>query len=295
MQGVYVVGVLGVIRDTPSPTPFQPRAAARLHFPQIKIDTLTATDTPTPTPRPAPLEWYDYPVLPTVSDRAREVYGLGLTLGNNPVAFSVIGDCEAIPARFFGVFDSNPPNYRLGEYAYLQATIDRFRGNFSRISRAAHDSFTTSSVLSPLWAHPAYCVADEPLSMRTAHQPPHHRLCRGRDDGLPEPAALRAADADHSRHPDRTRHRPDPVPEAQQLGGGLDHQRHASPAWRTNTIFRCGIYGGPSSRCPRTACSPTGCTSPGGTTTSTTRTRCVTASPGAISPGCKPSTPSRPD
>jgi hypothetical protein len=161
MQGVYVLGVMGVVRNTPSPTPFQPHSPARLLFPQIKIEINTPTATPEPTPTPAPLEWYDYPILPAVSDRAREVYALGLAMGNNPSAFSVIGDCEAIPARFFGVFDSAPPNYRLGEYAYLQATIDRFRGNFSRISRAAHDSFTTSSVLSPLWAHPNYCVAGE--------------------------------------------------------------------------------------------------------------------------------------
>ncbi len=161
VQGVYILGVLGVVHETPTPTPFQPHPEARLLFPKIEFPTAAPTATADPTPTPAPLEWYDYPVLPTISDRAREVYGQGLTLGNNPKAFSVIGDCEAIPARFFGVFDSNPPNYRLGEYAQLQATIDRFRGNFNRISRAAHDSFTTSSVLSPLWAHPSYCTAGE--------------------------------------------------------------------------------------------------------------------------------------
>jgi hypothetical protein len=155
-QGVYVLGILAVVRDTPTPTPFQPRAPVHLRF------TLSSpTPTPIPTATPAPLEWYEYPVLPSLSDRAREVYTQGLTMGNNPLAFSVIGDCEAIPSRFLGVFDSNPPNYRLGEYAYLQPTIDRFAGNFNRISRAAHDSFTTSSVLSPLWAHPGYCAPGE--------------------------------------------------------------------------------------------------------------------------------------
>jgi hypothetical protein len=159
MQGVYVLGVMGVIHDTPTPTPFQPHSPAWLLLPRLDLKTPTATTAPTPTP--APMEWYEYPVLPRVSDRAREVYTLGLAAGNNPTAFSVIGDCEAVPARFFGVFDSNPRNYRLGEYAYLQPTIDRFAGNFNRISRAAHDSFTTSSVLSPLWAHPGYCTTGE--------------------------------------------------------------------------------------------------------------------------------------
>jgi hypothetical protein len=100
-------------------------------------------------------------VIPTVSDRARQIYADGIRLGNNPLAFSVIGDCEGIPSRFLGVFDSSPANYRLGGYAGLQGTIDRFAGQFNRISRAANDSFTTSSVLSPLWAHPGYCAGGE--------------------------------------------------------------------------------------------------------------------------------------
>jgi hypothetical protein len=158
-QGVYILGIMAAIREQPGATPTPPREPARMSFPHISFPTLAAT--PTPTPRPAPLEWYDYPILPLVSARARAIYELGLMLGNNPLAFSVIGDCEAIPSRFLGTFDSNPPTYRLGEYAYLQPTIERFAGNFNRISRAAHDSFTTSSILSPLWAHPGFCASDE--------------------------------------------------------------------------------------------------------------------------------------
>jgi hypothetical protein len=159
VQGVYVIGMMAAIREQPAAATSQPRDPARMNFPHLHFPT--AAPPPSPTPRPAPLEWYDYPVLPMVSDRARAVFELGLTRGNNPVAFSVIGDCEAIPSRFLGTFDSNPPTYRLGEYAYLQPTIERFAGNFNRISRAAHDSFTTSSVLSPLWAHPGYCTSGE--------------------------------------------------------------------------------------------------------------------------------------
>jgi hypothetical protein len=161
-QSVYALGVIAVARNTPTRTPFQPQAAdTNTSLPPSPTATTPPTDTPTPTPRPAPKEWYDYPVLPEVSDRARELYAYGLNLGNNPVAFSVVGDCEAIPSRFLGVFDSSPPAYRLGAYTYLQETINRFAGNFNRISRAAHDSFTTSSVLSPLWAHPSYCLSGE--------------------------------------------------------------------------------------------------------------------------------------
>jgi hypothetical protein len=164
-QSVYALGVLAALRDTRTPTPFQPQPAEAqpeetpLPTP-LPTPTSTATIIP-PSPTPAPKAWYDYPVIPEVGDRARKLYAYGLTLGNNPIAFSVIGDCEAIPSRFLGVFDSSPPNYRLGEYAYLQEPINRFAGNFNRISRAAHDSFTTSSVLSPLWANRSYCLAGE--------------------------------------------------------------------------------------------------------------------------------------
>src|SRR5688500_17931480 len=50
----------------------------------------------TSTPRP-PLEedaWKQLPVVPTgISVHTIEIYELGLTLGNDPTHFSIIGDC----------------------------------------------------------------------------------------------------------------------------------------------------------------------------------------------------------
>jgi hypothetical protein len=123
------------------------------------------------------MEWHDYPIVPAVSDRARAIYAHGLSLGNTPNAFSVIGDCEGIPSRFLGVFDASPSYYRPGEYAYRQRTIDHFAGYFGRISRAANDSFSTSSVLSPLWAHPDYCLPGEtPLACQLRINRPNFAL-----------------------------------------------------------------------------------------------------------------------
>jgi hypothetical protein len=153
--------------DSNSPTLDREGTATRTPFlPQSPTPTYlspTATPSPTLTPTPEFKEWYEYPVVPAVSDRARALFAYGLTLGNTPNAFSVIGDCEGIPSVFLGVFDTSPSDsyYRLGEYAYLQETIDRFAGYFGRISRAAHYGFTTSAVLSPLWAHPSYCLSGE--------------------------------------------------------------------------------------------------------------------------------------
>jgi hypothetical protein len=144
--------------QTPTRTPFQPQSPTPTSQPSA---TPSPTASPTLTPTRAPMEWYDYPVVPEVSDRAREIFAIGQALGNIRNAFSVIGDCEGTPPRFLGIFDLSTAYYRLGDYAYLQGAIDYFSGYFGRISRAGHYGFTTSAVLSPLWAHPAYCYSGE--------------------------------------------------------------------------------------------------------------------------------------
>ncbi len=114
-----------------------------------------------PTTPPQAISWQDLPVIPTATDTAREVYRRGLDMGNNPHAFSKIGDCESTPTWFLGDFDRYPPRYRLGEYAYLQETIEYFAGSFIRTSVAAGRGWNASSVLSPLWADPAQCQPGE--------------------------------------------------------------------------------------------------------------------------------------
>jgi hypothetical protein len=155
------------LQPTRTPTPFQPQPATPTRPPP------TPTSAPTFTPTLAPEAWREFPVTPIVSGRAREIYAHGLALGNDPTAFSVIGDCEGTPSRFLGVFDYSPAYYRLGEYAYLEDVIAHFAGSFGRISRAAHSGFTTSAVLSQFWAHPTYCQPGEtPLTCEIrVHRP----------------------------------------------------------------------------------------------------------------------------
>jgi hypothetical protein len=100
-------------------------------------------------------------ILPQVSDRAREIYRLGLALGNNPQAFSKVGDCLSVPPFFLAGFD-NARNYRLGsQYASLQDTINHFAGSFARPSQAARIGFTTGAVLDPVWADGHACQRGE--------------------------------------------------------------------------------------------------------------------------------------
>jgi hypothetical protein len=161
--------------QTATRTPFQPAAPTATPIPPTP--TASPTASPTLIPTRVRLEWFDYPVVPEVGDHAREIFALGQSLGNDPNAFSVIGDCEGTPPRFLGIFDLSTDYYRLGEYAYLQPAITHFAGYFGRISRAGHYGFTTSAVLSPLWAHPAYCYSGEtPLACELRINRPSYAL-----------------------------------------------------------------------------------------------------------------------
>jgi hypothetical protein len=100
-------------------------------------------------------------VLPTVSARAREIYQRGLALGNNPRAFSKVGDCMSVNPYFLAPFD-DPREYRLGpDYAPLQETIANFSGSFKRDSLSAHIGFNAQSVFDPIWADAKQCAKGE--------------------------------------------------------------------------------------------------------------------------------------
>ena len=111
-------------------------------------------------------------VLPTVSARARAIYQLGLSLGNNPRAFSKIGDCNSVAPYFLAPFDTG--EYGLGStYAPLQTTIDNFAGSFNRDGAAAHIGLNVDSVVDPDWADPHMCLKGEtPLSCEVRLQRP---------------------------------------------------------------------------------------------------------------------------
>jgi hypothetical protein len=53
--------------------------------------------------------------------------------------------------------------YRLGQYVYLQETINNFSGSFSRESLTARIGFSTESIFDPLWSDPKLCNNENPL------------------------------------------------------------------------------------------------------------------------------------
>lgn len=124
---------------------------------QASIPTLTVT----PTPRYISEAWRTWPIIPDVTARAREIYEKGRELGNNPRAFSKIGDCQNIKNAFLGFYD-NPagfdPNGRVKPYL---DTIENFKTYWNRDGESTKFGFTAASPLSPIWANPDNCLPDE--------------------------------------------------------------------------------------------------------------------------------------
>jgi formylglycine-generating enzyme required for sulfatase activity len=117
---------------------------------------------PTITPTASPDFWVHLPVVPTgLSDRVREIYRRGLEMGNNPFAFSKVGDCHSTNPYFLADYDLGPDVYKLGDYAYLQPTIEYFAGSFSRTSLSAKKGMSTAGVLASLWADWKFCSSNE--------------------------------------------------------------------------------------------------------------------------------------
>jgi len=122
----------------------------------------TETSAPLPTSvRLPPEKWQEWPVVPVATARSKQIYQQGLALGNDPHAFSKIGDCQSVTASFFGIYEQ-PGAYELPRgYEGLQNTIDWFKGSFGRDSQAVRGGFNVASVLSSLWADPKSCRAGE--------------------------------------------------------------------------------------------------------------------------------------
>lgn len=177
--GVWIIGfILGNGRGyaagpSASPVPSLSVPSATFTLTSSPTPTLTPTFTPTPTSRPTltprpPLptaallnnDWQRLPIIPEVSPAMKEVYLRGLALGNDPRAFSKVGDCNSEVEFFLTPFDQ-PGEYRLGPYADLQAVIDNFGGSFSRVSVAARTGFGPSAMFDPIWVDPRICRTGE--------------------------------------------------------------------------------------------------------------------------------------
>jgi len=150
----------------PSPTALPPTLTATPEFtPTITLTptlTLTPTIPPTPTPdtRMLPDQWGGWPPVPEVSAHVVDIYRRGQELGNDPHAFSVVGDCQSEPNVFLGIY-ATARYWLTDKYAYLQETIDWFAGSFDHHSISVKDGQSVASALNPMWADPEQCEPGE--------------------------------------------------------------------------------------------------------------------------------------
>lgn len=148
------------VTETSTPQPDELPEATPTFEPPTLTPTPTVYASPTPDTRPLPEAWRSWPVVPVVSERARQIYQQGLLNGSQPDVFSIIGDCQSEPPVFMGIYASN--RYSLGDrYQFLQGTIDQFAGNYDRIHVTVKNGLSVASVFSPLWADRTLCNPGE--------------------------------------------------------------------------------------------------------------------------------------
>jgi hypothetical protein len=97
-----------------------------------------------------PENWKEWPVIPIVDPSIRAIYEYGQSLGNDPHAFSLFGDCQARPEGFFGVFETDS-DLLMTLSPELQETVANFKGSFNRESPTAQDGTTPGALLWTQW------------------------------------------------------------------------------------------------------------------------------------------------
>ena len=88
-----------------------------------------------------------------------DIYSRGQKLGNNPAAFSAIGDSSIAGGQFLERFGK--ADYKLGDYNFLQPTMDVFTDSFKRTSTAVRVGLHSWSVMNAMWADKKQCNANE--------------------------------------------------------------------------------------------------------------------------------------
>jgi len=89
-------------------------------------------------------------VIPAVEPSIRAIYEYGQTLGNDPHAFSIFGDCQSRPDAFLGVFETDQT--ALDNLSpELRETVLNFEGSFNRESPTSQDGTTPGALLWTQW------------------------------------------------------------------------------------------------------------------------------------------------
>lgn len=146
------------VTSTPgAPSPAKPTAMPE---PDELLTLGKGIVTPAPPKDVNGVEVDQFIVMPhSVEENIRVIYARGQTLGNNPRAFSKIGDSTIENPYFLTRFDGGP--YKLGDYQYLRSAINYFGGSFGRQSMAVRIGLHSWSALNATWADKTQCNPNE--------------------------------------------------------------------------------------------------------------------------------------
>jgi hypothetical protein len=102
----------------------------------------------------------DFVIMPDdVQEHVRQIFAKGQELGRDAHAFSKLGDSTIENPFFMTRFDEG--TYNLGDYAYLQSTINYYAGSFARDSLSVRVGLHTWSIFDPMWAPRPPCTGTE--------------------------------------------------------------------------------------------------------------------------------------
>ena len=133
--------------------------------------------------------WQNLPVIPEIGEHAREILEKGILAGNDPHAFSKVGDCDTSTTWYLSDYDNDQVYYDLGNYESLRPVINYYAGSFGRTSLVAKPGFSAASVLSTFWTDYSVCEAGElPLKCEfRIHNPAVVLISLGTNDGYNPP------------------------------------------------------------------------------------------------------------
>ena len=98
---------------------------------------------------------------PEVRENVRAIYAQGQAFGRNPTAFSILGDSLIATPQSLAQLEK--PELDLGEFGYLQPTLDQFSGSFGRYGPGVRVGLHSWSIFDPLWSDKEVCLSNEDL------------------------------------------------------------------------------------------------------------------------------------
>jgi hypothetical protein len=149
----------------PTQPPPTPSEAAEIEGATAVPATTTAPPTAVPTPSPTDfvngIPVSEIVVLPPeTAAHIQEIFAQGQEYGRNAHAFSKLGDSAVLVDSYLTRFD-DPTKYTLGEWAFLQPTIDFYAGSFRRYGVATRVGLSSWGVMDPTWANKEFCNPNE--------------------------------------------------------------------------------------------------------------------------------------